>query len=162
MKTRNTQPLAPENIYFRQQGYVKSSFGYEFDEETQTHTWNVLEDQVDMRDEKVFKEAYERLIVIIHPMFSTADNDTKTATSANVETKAKAKDEPVANNAEQEVKTREEPIAEVAEVTHATGNSLTPEEEEEANFEYNEGDGSLPSDVKPTIKEERKIDPADL
>ena len=150
----------PENQFLRKQGCVKSSFGYELDEETQTDTWIVLEDQVDMRDEKVFKEAYERLIVIIHPMFSTAENDVKTATIASAETKAKAKDEPVANDAEQEVKPRDESITEIAAATHATDNSPTPEEE--ANYEVNEGDGSLPSDVKTTIKDEREIDPADL
>ena len=168
--SRNTQPMMPENKYLRQQGCVKSSFGYELDEETQTDTWIVLEDQVDMRDEKVLKEAYAQLVVIIHPMFSTAENNAKAvqekgltakATSASAEEKeAKAKDEPVADDAEQEVKPRDESITEIAAATHATDNS--PTQEEEANYEVNEGDGSLPSDVRTTIKNEREIDQADL
>ena len=158
--SRNTQPMMPENKFLRQQGCVKSSFGYELDEETQTDTWIVLEDQVDMRDEKVLNEAYAQLVVIIHPMFSTAENDVKTATIASAETEAKAKDEPVVNDAEQEVKLRDESITDVAGATHATDNS--PTQEEEANYEVNEGDGSLPSDVRTTIKNEREIDQADL
>ena len=81
----------------RAQGYVKTSFGYERDEETQTDTWNVIEDQVELDNERVYKEAFAQMVIIIHPMFSTAENDAKKATSSTIVPGQATKVDAVAN-----------------------------------------------------------------
>ena len=87
----------PENKFLRNQRYVKTSFGYEQDIETRTETWTVIEDQVELDNERIFKEAVAQMVIIIHPMFSTADTDAKPATSSTTVPAEATKVEAVAN-----------------------------------------------------------------
>ena len=122
--SRTTKPIMPENKFLRNQGYVKTSFGYEQDKETQTDTWTVIEDQVEIDNERVYKEAFAQMVIFIHPMFSTAENDAKKATSSTIVPAQAAKVEAVADLAIDHSPTQEE-----------TDKFL---EEEEANYEVTE------------------------
>jgi len=106
--SRSTKPIMPENKFLRNQGYVKTSFGYEQDEETLTETWTVIEDQVELDNEKVYKEGFVQMVIILHPMFSIAENDAKKATSSTIVPVQAAKVEAVANLAIDHSPTQEE------------------------------------------------------
>ena len=124
--SRSTKPVMPENKFLRNQGYVKTSFGYEQDKETQTDTWNVIEDQVEIDNERVYKEAFAQMVIIIHPMFSTAAPEAKKEISSTIVPAQAAKVEAVANLAIDHSPTQEE-----------TEKYL---EEEEANYEIDQAD----------------------
>ena len=53
----------------KSQEYVKTSFIFDNDE------WRVVEDQVDLETDTPFTQKVSRMAIIIHPMFSTADED---------------------------------------------------------------------------------------
>ena len=85
-----------ENKFLRAQGYVKTSFAFERDEETQTDSWRVIEDQVELDNEQLFSDPVDQMVIIIHPMFSTAEDDAKKAASSTT-APAQAGTEAVAN-----------------------------------------------------------------
>ena len=55
----------------KSQDYVKASFIFDNDE------WTLVEDQVDLDTDTPFTQKVSRMAIIIHPMFSTADEDAK-------------------------------------------------------------------------------------
>ena len=59
------------------QGYCKTSFAYERDAETQVDTWHVIEDQAELDNEYLLSDQTPQMVIIIHPMYSTAEEDEK-------------------------------------------------------------------------------------
>ena len=164
--TTATTPIIPFNKFLKKQGYVKSSFGYVQDKETRCEAWNVLEDQVELDSNKLFKDVYEQLVIFIHPMFSTATQDEKKISDAKKATSATSVDSsstrpPTGSLPAQAVKA--EAVAEVAKDDSPNEEQVDQyleqqqqeqqeQQEEEANYDYEE----LPP------LEEKAIDQADL
>ena len=71
-----------ENPYLISQGFCKTSFAYERDAETQTDEWQVVEDQVTLDEDTQLSDQTPQMVIIIHPMYSTAVNDDKVAEDA--------------------------------------------------------------------------------
>ena len=71
-----------ENPFLKAQGYCKTSFAFERDAETQADTWQVIEDQVELDNEYILSDPTPQMVIIIHPMYSTAVEDEKNAASS--------------------------------------------------------------------------------
>ena len=130
--SRSTKPIMPENKFLRSQGCVKTSFGYELDTETQTDTRTVIEDQVDMDNERVFMETYAQMVVIIHPMFSTAENEEKPAQALS-RLEASCEDG-ISSGGTAKVEAIADPSIDHSPTQEETDKHLE-EEEEEANYD---------------------------
>ena len=151
--TTATTPNNPVNKYLKAQGYVKSSFGYVQDKVTKTETWSVIEDQVDLDSNKHFTDAYEQLVIIIHPMFSTAESDGKKASDAkktkSATTVASSSTRPPEGSLPAPA-VNEEAVAEIGRDDSPNQEQVDKYLEEDADF----------SPLPPL--EEKKIDQADL
>jgi len=161
--TTATTPLNPVNKYLKAQEYVKSSFGYVQDKVTKTETWSVIEDQVDLDSNKHFEEAYEQLVVIIHPMFSTAESDGKKASDAK-----KTKSATTVDSSSTRPPERSLPAQAVkAEAVTEFAKDHSPDEEqvdqylEQQQQEQQEEEANYDFDELPPL-EEKTIDQADL
>ena len=85
-----------ENPYLKAQGYCKTSFAYERDAETQVDTWHVIEDQAELDNEYLPSDQTPQMVIIIRPMYSTAEEDEKKTAKAST-TSAQTESEAVAN-----------------------------------------------------------------
>ena len=85
-----------ENPYLKAQGYCKTSFAYERDAETQVDNWYVIEDQAELDNEYLLSDQTPQMVIIIHPMYSTAEEDEKKTAKAST-TSAQTESEAVAN-----------------------------------------------------------------
>ena len=64
------------------QGYCKTSFAYERDAETQVDTWQIIEDQEELDNEYLMSDKTTQMVIIVHPMYSIAEEDAKNAAVA--------------------------------------------------------------------------------
>ena len=77
VKFHSNSTKITENPYLISQGFCKTSFAYERDAETQTDNWKVIEDQVTLDNDELLSDPTPQMVIIIHPMYSTAVNDDK-------------------------------------------------------------------------------------
>ena len=77
VKFHSNSTKVTENPYLKLQGYFKTSFAYERDAETQTDNWQVIEDQAELDNEETLSDPTPQMVIIIHPMYSTAVEDEK-------------------------------------------------------------------------------------
>ena len=77
VKFHSNSTKITENPYLKSQGYCKTSFAYERDAETQTYNWQVIEDQAELDNEETYSDPISQMVIIIHPMYSTAVEDEK-------------------------------------------------------------------------------------
>ena len=91
VKFHSNSTKITENPYLKSQGFCKTSFAYERDAETQTDNWQVIEDQATLDTDTLLSDQTPQMVIIIHPMYSTAVEDEKkavpsTTTPAQTET----------------------------------------------------------------------------
>ena len=102
VKFHSNSTKITENPYLKAQGFCKTSFAFERDAETQTANWQVIEDQAELDNEYTLFDPTPQMVIIIHPMYSTAVEDEKAveeekkAVSATT-TPAQTESTPVAN-----------------------------------------------------------------
>ena len=148
----------------KKEDYVKSSFIYERDKVTQCVTWTVVEDQIDPDSDKVFKDIYEQMVIIIHPMFSTSigdetkEIDAKKATSDTIvdssSTRPPTEILPASSmKAEAVTEFAKDHSPDEAQVNQYLEQEQQEQQEEEANYDFDE---------LPPLFEEKEIDQADL
>ena len=75
VKFHSNSTKITENPYLKSLGYCKTSFAYERDAETQTDNWQVIEDQAELDDDTTLSDPTPQMVIIIHPMYSTAVKD---------------------------------------------------------------------------------------
>ena len=143
VKFNSNSTKVAENPFLKEQGYCKTSFAYGRDAKTQVDTWQIIEDQEELENEYLLSDKTSKMVIIIHPMYSTAEEDAKKTLPADM------------------AKTQQQTEPDGSPTQDGTKKDLD-EEEDEANYEANEGDDSLSSDVRTTIMKEGEIDQADL
>jgi len=117
----------------------------------------VIEDQVELDSNKFFKDAYDQLVIIIHPMFSTAESDDKKAAAASDVKKATS--ETIVDSSSTRPPTEVLPTSPVkAEAITEIAKDHSPNEEEVAKYLEDE---EVDYDELPPL-EEMTIDKADL
>ena len=77
VKFHSNSTKVTENPYLKSQGYCKTSFAYERDAETQKDEWIIIEDQAELDNEEILSDPIPQMVIIIHPMYSTAVEDEK-------------------------------------------------------------------------------------
>ena len=153
VKFNSSSTKVAENPYLMEQSYCKTSFAYGRDANSKIKTLQNIEDQEEIDHERLLPEKTSKIVIIIHPMYSTAEEDAKKALPADM-SKMTTSASTTAEQAQQQTEPDESPIQD------AKKKDL--EEEDETNQEAHEGDDSLPSDVRTTIMEKGEIDEDDL
>ena len=82
VKFHSNSTKITENPYLKSQGFCKTSFAYERDAETQTDKWEVIEDHAELDADYELSDPTPKMVIIIHPMYSTSAEDEKKATSS--------------------------------------------------------------------------------
>ena len=75
VKFHSNSTKVTENPYLKSLGYCKTSFAYERDAETQKDEWIIIEDQAELDNEEILSDPAPQMVIIIHPMYSTAVED---------------------------------------------------------------------------------------
>jgi len=116
----------------------------------------VIEDQVELDSDKLFKDAYEQMVIIIHPMFSTAASDAKKTSDAKKANSATTVDSSSTRPPEGILPTPAANGEAIAEI----GRDDSPNQEQVDKYLAEEVTPSADYDLPPL--EEKKIDPTDL
>ena len=153
VKFNSSSTKVAENPYLMEQRYCKTSFAYGRDAKSKIETWQNIEDQEEIDHERLLPEKTSKIVIIIHPMYSTAEEDAKKALPADM-SKMTTSASTTAEQTQQQI--------ELADLFIQDEMKKDFEEEDEANHEAHKGDDSLPSDVRTTIMKKVEIDEDDL